>query len=105
MKRLDPVVKYGNVGDAYVVMEEVEDGDLVWWDEAANEIERLTLSDSDRTALATAVRELKERRGTYETQLRRFQASGSDPAVIETWERAVAQVEEAIQAVERMAKL
>jgi hypothetical protein len=64
----------------------------------------LVLYDADRTALATAVRELKERRGTYETQLRRFQASGSDPAVIETWERAVTQVEEAIAVCERLAK-
>jgi hypothetical protein len=62
------------------------------------------LTDADRTALATAVRELKERRGTYETQLRRLQASGSDPAFIETWERAVARVNEAIEACERIGR-
>lgn len=101
MKRLDPVVKYGNVGDAYVVMEEAEDGDLVWWDEAANEIERLTPSDSDRIALATAVRELTERRNNYRARLAHL-TERTDPHVREVYERAVAEVEAAIAAVERL---
>ena len=60
-------------------------------------------SDSDRTALATAVFELKERLGAYKTQAARF-TEATDPFVREAYEKGVKAVEEAIEVVERMAK-
>lgn len=54
---------------------------------------------SPMTALTTAVRELKERRVAYEMRLE-FVPYGSDQAM--ELERAVAQVNEAIEVIERM---
>jgi hypothetical protein len=59
------------------------------------------LTDADRTALATAVRELKERRGTYVAQSLRF-TSETAPEVREVWARAVADVDASIEACERL---
>lgn len=103
MKRLDPAVKYGNVGDAYVVMEEAEDGDLVWWDEAENEMDKLRPTESDRTALATAAFELKERLGTYRAFLARC-TPATDEFVVTAYKDGIAACEAAIEVVERMAK-
>ena len=70
---------------------------------AAKEIERLTPSDADRTALATAVRELTERRNNYQARLAHL-TERTDPHVREVYERAVAEVDAAIEAVGRLAK-
>lgn len=40
MKRLNVIIE-GGVGGPYTLVVEDSDGDLVWWDEAANRIELL----------------------------------------------------------------
>jgi hypothetical protein len=103
VKRLDVLMCNGLDGPYYVMTED-DEGDLVWWDEAANEIDRLTPTPSDRTALSTAAFELKERRANYAAMLKGFEHAGADPFVIESYRDSVKACDAAIECVERLAK-
>lgn len=100
MKRLDVVINHGLRGviDPYTQAVESEDGDFVWWDEAENELDKLRPSASDRTALATAVIELKERLGA----LRAAYAPGTEAYLAQSFKDYIAAVEAAIEVVERL---
>jgi hypothetical protein len=68
---------------------------------ALDEVGRLTPSDSDRTALATAVFELKERRGNYVALLARC-TPATDAFSTTAYQEGIAAVDAAIAVVERM---
>lgn len=73
---------------------------------AVAELRRRRASDltgSDRSALRIAIRELTERRNNYRARLAHL-TERTDPHVREVYERAVAEVEEAIEACGRLGR-
>jgi hypothetical protein len=59
---------------------------------------------SDRGDLSTAAFELKERRNNYDATRQQFIRAGTDQEVVAVWDKRIAEVDAAIECVERLAK-